>query len=251
MLSAIVITRNEEQMIADCLETLDFSDEIILVDTGNTDNTNLIAKKFKAKIISCTGANYSDFRNSGKEAASGDWLLYLDADERVSPKLKSEIISIISDPGESSVFAIPRKNIYLGKVMRFGGWGGDYVIRMFKKNALNKWSGDLHEQPDFSGKLKKLKHEIIHYSHRDLSSMVEKTLNFTTYEAKLRFESHHPQITWWRIFRVMFTEFWLRFIKLSAWRDGPEGIIDCMFQVFNTFIIYGRLWEMQHESRRI
>lgn len=134
--------------------------------------------------------------------------------------------------------------------MRFGGWGGDYVIRLFKSSHLTGWHGVLHEQPSFRGELKKLTSPIIHFSHRDLSSMTDKTLNFTAYEAKLLYESGHPPITWWRFYRMMLTEFWHRFVRLSAWRDGTRGIIDGLFQVFNTFIIYARVWELQQNEGR-
>jgi (heptosyl)LPS beta-1,4-glucosyltransferase len=249
MLSAIVITKNEEQMITGCLESLSFADEIIVVDSGSTDSTNALAKKTGAKIFKSTGVNYSQFRETGMTAASGDWLLYVDADERVSPELQNEIIATISGSPSDLVFALPRTNIYLGKQMNHGGWGGDSVIRLFHRTALSGWQGVLHEQPVYRGNLKKLSHSLIHHSHRDLESMTDKTLVFTKYEAKLRFDAHHPKMTWWRFFRVMFTEFWHRFISLVAWRDGPRGIIDGLFQVYNTFIIYALLWEMQHESR--
>ena len=130
--------------------------------------------------------------------------------------------------------------------MQHGGWGNDYVIRLFNKSKLEKWQYPLHEQPVYSGKLEKLSEALIHFSHRDLSSMVDKTLLFTVYEARLRFDSGHPPMVVWRFLRVMYTEFWLRFVKLGAWRDGTEGVIDGIFQVFNMFIIYARLWEMQN-----
>jgi glycosyltransferase involved in cell wall biosynthesis len=252
MLSAIIITKNEEDMIYECLKSLTFVDETIVVDTGNTDLTNQIAKKLGAQIISSHGADYSQFRESAISETSGDWLLYVDADERISPPLSDEILKEINSSNGFSAYAIPRHNYYLGKQMHYGGWGGDCVIRLFRKDQLIGWRGALHEQPRFSGQLSKLKSPLIHYSHRDLASMVNKTLNFTSYEAKTRLDSKHPNISWWRIFRVMFTEFWLRFVNLSAWRDGSEGTIDGMFQVFNTFIIYARLWEMQqHESSHL
>jgi (heptosyl)LPS beta-1,4-glucosyltransferase len=133
--------------------------------------------------------------------------------------------------------------------MHYGGWGNDYVIRLFKKNCLEKWQYPLHEQPVFTGNLQKLKGELVHFSHRDLSSMVQKTLEFTAYEARLRLK-RTSALTWWRFFRVMLTEFWHRFVRLSAGRDGIEGIIDGIFQVFNTFIIYARLWEMQRSNAK-
>ncbi len=237
-------------MIGDCLASLKFADELIVVDTGNTDRTNVIAKKYRAKIIAYAGPrDYSAFRNTGHRAASGDWILHIDADERVPVGLADEIKSVIASPSSLSVYALPRKNIYLGKELKFGGWGGDYVTRLYKKSAISGWSGVLHEQPNYACALGKLTHPLTHISHRDLASMLEKTLVFTAHEARLRFDSGHPPMTWWRFFRVMVTEFWYRFVRLSAWRDGTEGVIDGLFQVFNTFIIYARLWEMQHHAK--
>lgn len=248
MLSGIVITKNEEQMINDCLLSLKFCDEIIVVDTGNTDKTNQISQKHKAKIVKSSGVDYSIFRNDGLAAVSGDWILYLDADERVTPLLRNEIENKIKST-TFSAYAIPRQNIFLGKEMNYGGWENDYVTRLFRRSSFKKWANPLHEEAKYEGKLGKLDNKMVHISHRDLSSMLNKTLSFTAFEANLRYEAGHPLIVAWRIVRVMLTEFWLRFIKHSAWRDGVEGIIDGMFQVFNSFIIYARLWEIQTKEK--
>ncbi len=248
MLTSIVITKNEEQMIGDCLLSLKFSDEIIVVDTGSSDKTNIIAQHHKAKIIKSTGSDYAKFRNDGLQSASGDWVLYIDADERITPLLRKEITQTITSTSTISAYALLRQNLFLGREMHFGGWGGDYVIRLFKKDKLKHWKNPLHEEPVFVGELGKLNQSLVHISHRDLSSMLDKTLNFTKYEAQLRLHAHHPPMAPWRFLRVMTSEFWLRFIKLAAWRDGVEGIIDGLFQVFNSFVIYARLWEMQHDQ---
>lgn len=239
-------------MIEDCLLSLKFSDEIIVVDTGNTDGTNEIAKKLGAKIVTSGGHDYSQFRNSGLKKAGGDWLLFVDADERVTPLLRKEIETEMSLADSSAAYAVPRQSIILGREMNYGGWGRDlksphnsYVVRLFKKESLKRYQGVLHEQPEFSGELKYLKNYLIHITHRDLASMLNKTLEFTAYEANLRLDANHPPMAPWRFIRVMATEFWLRFGKLSAWRDGTEGIIDGIFQVFNSFVIYARVWELQ------
>ncbi len=245
MLSAVVITKNEEKMIGDCLKSLAFADELIVVDTGNTDKTNEISKSLGAKIVTSPGDDYSKFRNDGLMHAEGDWILFVDADERVSSELKTALTHIDST---FSVYEIARKNIYLGREMKYGGWGNDSVIRLFHKNSKVRYHNALHEQPEFIGKMGKIIEPLIHYSHRGLTSMLNKTIDFTKYEAQLRFDAHHPPVAPWRIFRVMFTEFWLRFVTLQAWRDGPEGIIDGLFQVYNSFIIYARLWELQRSQ---
>lgn len=246
MLSAIVITLNEETMIGDCLISLKFADEIIVVDTGNSDRTNIISKDHKAKIVkSQPGSGYNNFRNDGLKSAKGDWILYVDADERVTPLLAHEIEHIISSNSPFSAYKIPRRNFYLGKEMKFGGWGNDKVVRLYKKEKLQGYEQALHEQPVVDGEIGDLENSLVHFSHRDLESMLDKTLLFTGYESDLRLKSNHPPVVSWRLCRVMLTEFWLRFIRLQAWRDGVEGIVDGMFQVFNMFIIYARLWEAQ------
>lgn len=251
MFSAVIITKNEQEVIEDCLLSVSFADEILVIDTGNTDDTNKIAKSLGAKIIkSSPGTNYSQFRNDGLKAAHGDWILYVDADERVTPLLKKEIEQLIDSDPSIGAFEIPRRNIYLGKEMTHGGWGNDKVIRLFKINNLLRYERPLHEQPVFTGSLGTLKNELVHFSHRDLSSMLEKTIIFTNYEAELRFEQNHPPVVWWRLIRVMLTEFYFRFLKLSAARDGVEGMIDGLFQVFNMFVIYARLWELQYQKQK-
>ncbi len=247
-LSIIVLTKNEEKMIRDCLISCAFADELIVVDSGNTDNTNSIVLEFGARIVTSNGKDYSQFRNDGLAKSTGDWVLYIDADERISPMLRGEISSTISRAKKTLVYAILRQNMFLGKHMHYGGWSDDYVIRLFHKSSLKRWRNPLHEEPEYEGNLGKLTQPLIHFSHRDLASMLEKTLLFTGYEAQLRLDSNHPPVVMWRIVRVMATEFWQRFVKLEAWRDGVEGIIDCMFQVFNMFVIYARLWELQENK---
>ena len=124
MLSAIIITLDEEEMIKDCLISLSFADEIIVVDSGNKDQTNEIAKQHGAKIIkSVPGSGYNNYRNDGQKASHGEWVLFIDADERVTPLLKIEIEQIISSDSQFSAYEIPRRNFYLGKEMFYGGWG--------------------------------------------------------------------------------------------------------------------------------
>lgn len=246
MLTAVVITKNEAMMIGDCLKSLQFADKVIVVDTGSTDNTNEIAAGQGAVITKSRARDFSGYRNDGLKAAKSGWILYVDADERVTPELRTEIQNLIaSPPASAGAFALKRRNIFLGKWMHHGGWENDYVIRLFAPDVLSKWQYPLHEQPVFKGNLEKLAGELVHLSHRDLSSMLAKTLEFTTYEARLRYDAGHPPMSWWRFIRVMATEFWYRFVRMSAWKDGTEGCIDGLFQVFNTFVIYARLWEMQ------
>lgn len=249
-LSVIIIARNEEAMVKDCLESAKWVDEIVLVDTGATDKTPQIARKFGVKVVSLPfkKLEFAKWRNTGLKAAQGDWILYLDADERITPELKKELQTVLAD-SQYTAYEIPRRNFYLGQEMRYGGAWPGYVKRLFLRKNLIRWERDLHEDPVFKGKMGKLKSPFIHLTHRDLSSMVEKTRQWSKIEARLLYEANHPPVTWWRIIRIMLTEFWQRGIKLQGWRDGTVGWIEVIFQMFSRFITYARLWEMQNKLK--
>ena len=259
-ISAIVIAKNEQNKIGDCLESIVWCDEIILVDNDSVDETVDIAKDHKARIFEYKGGNYSDLRNEGLKHAKGKWILYVDADERITPLLRNEILSLITDHQSPiniySTYAIPRKNIVLGKELKHGGFGeSDYVKRLFKRKNLKKWTGDLHEEPNFihkgivtTGKPQELgflKNKMIHIKAQTLEEMVEKTNKWSEVEARLMFEAKHPPMNIPRFLSAIGREFWFRMIKHKAFLDGSIGIIHGMYQVFSRFISYSKLWEMQ------
>jgi len=249
-ISIVTIVKDEEKMIDDCLKSSIWADELVLIDTGSTDQTIKIAQGYGAKIayVKTEERNWGAWHNRGIKEASGDWIFYLDADERITPELQKEIIEVISQKKDTA-FAIPRRNVLLGKPMYYGGWYPDYQIRLFRKDKLIKWEGKLHERPIFKGELGHLKQPMIHLTHRDLTSMMEKTRKWAAIEADLLLAAKHPPIVWWRLLKVMFDEFILRFIKKQAWRDGKVGWIEGIFQMFSRFLTYAYLWEKQQEEK--
>ena len=249
-ISVIIIAKNEEKMIEDCLKSINnWANEIVVIDSGSTDKTLDICRRYNCEIFKTSEAGFSSRRNLGKEKSSFDWIFYLDADERMTNALKKEITDTI-DNAKFLAYVIPRRNFYLGKEVRFGGSYPDYVKRLFKKDKLKEWVGKLHEEPLFEGELGYLKEPMIHITHRDLSSMVDKTSNWSKIEADLLYKANHPPVVGWRILRIMFAEFWYRIVKLKGWRDGTVGWIEAIFQVFSRFITYARLWEMQNKKTK-
>ena len=246
-IAAIILTKNEEEMLPDCLESVKFCDEIIVVDDGSDDDTLKIAKRYKAKIVEAKGG-FSKKRNQGAKKAGSEWLFYIDADERATPLLRKEIEGVIKKDGFTA-YAIPRKNILLGREMKHGGWWPDYVLRLIKKDALKEWQGKLHEQPKIKGETKKLKNPLTHISHRNLSDMVEKTNDWSDIEAELLYKVDHPKMTWWRFLSAGFREFWYRGIKKVGFLDGIPGVIEVLYQSFSKMITYAKLWEMQLERK--
>jgi glycosyltransferase involved in cell wall biosynthesis len=261
-ISAIIIAKDEEDKMVDCLKSISWCDEIILVDTGSTDKTVVLAKKAKARIYEYQGGSYSDWRNEGLKHTKGKWVFYIDADERVTDELRNEISKLISNfqrrsrrsfPISNNIpiaYAIPRRNVILGREMRHGGWWPDYVKRLFYKDKLKKWVGDLHEEPVFDGVMGHLEKALIHIKENKLSDMVEKTNKWSEIEARLMFDSNHPKMSLIRFLSAILREFWYRIIKKKAYLDGTEGMIFGIYQVYSRFISYAKLWEMQNINQK-
>lgn len=242
-LSAVIIVRNGENIIADCIDSLSFCDEVVVVNNDSTDRTEEVVRMLKGEVYKFSSENFADLRNFGLKKAKNDWILYVDADERVSKELATSIKEIISKNSNIySSYNIKRKNFYFKNVE----WPCvESIQRLFKKNSLKKWTGKIHESPVAEGKVGDLDGDLIHFTHNDLSSMLEKTIEWSKIEADLRHRANHPKMTWWRFPRVILTAFFNSYIKQKGYKTGTAGLIESMYQSFSMFITYARLWEIQ------
>lgn len=250
MISAVVFIfwPEEESYVETCFKTLDFVDEIVVIDNGATQKTVKVAKKFAAKIVQSKLTDFSERHNLAVAHVKGDWVLFIDADERVSRDLKMEILGVVSTDDPRSAFRLRRVNYFLGKEVKFGDHYPDLVTRLFRKNQLIGWTGEIHESSNVNGETGDLSAPLFHLTHRDIYSMMEKTINFSEHEANLRLKSSHPPVVWWRLLRVILGEAYYRIVTLQGWRQGTEGWIDGLFQSFSLFVVYARLWEMQRSE---
>lgn len=253
-LSIIILAGNEASVILDALKSAQFADEVVLVAANSTDSTvPLVTKNYPGTIIVKTtdeyNKNFSKWRNLGFQKSVGDWIFYLDADEKITSKLSTELKTVISKPSIYTHYVVPRANHYLGVRVRHGGSYPDYVKRLYHRPYFEGYTGDLHEEPVVSGNLGYLKNDLLHFTHRDFSSMLAKSIVWSDTEAKLLFASNHPPVVWWRFPRMMMTKFLHRYIIQSFWRDGTIGLISTIFEMFNTFMIYARLYELQHTKK--
>ncbi len=248
MISAIILTLNEESRIKACLESIKWVDEIIIVDSGSKDNTLEIAKKYTDKIIKSTeNEDFAQRRNLGAKEAKGNWLLYLDADERILEALKEEI-NEITQSNTNSAFAISRKNVVFGKEVNYGPFWPDWVIRLLRKEDFESWVGKVHESPKFKGSLGYTKNSLLHLTHRSLDHIVLKSLEWSNIDAKLRLEADHPKMSGWRFLRIFITEIFNQGIKRKGFFSGEIGIMDSLLQTFSMYMTYVRLWEMQQKK---
>ena len=177
--------------------------------------------------------------------AKREWLLYVDTDERVSSELKKAIQNVIQN-GTDAAYRLERKNFYLGN----HPWPKiELLERLFKKSQLREWYGALHETAKVAGSVGQLHGFLLHYTHRDLASMLEKTISWSPIEARLRFDANHPTIVTWRLVRVMLTGFWNSYVTQGGWRAGTMGWIESIYQGYSMFITYASLWEMQQREK--
>lgn len=246
-LSIVIVAKNVAEEIVPTLKNAKaFADEIIVVDTGSTDDgaTLKAVKPYATKVYQTSGHDFSKWRNQGAKLATCDWIFYLDSDERITPPLADEIKNAIQS-SDFSAYQISRFEVFLGK--HLAHWGDPWVLRLIKKDKLDKWVGKLHEQPKISGPIGKLKNQMVHLSHKNIDEKVINTLNWSKLEADMLLEAKHPPMVGWRFIRIILTEFSYRFFKQKLFMDGTEGMIEIIYQMFSRFITYVRLWEAQRK----
>ena len=246
-LSVVVITKNEEDRIKVCLESVKWADEIIVLDNRSDDTTLTIARKYTDKVFTVDLQDFAAWRNYALEKVSGDWVLFIDPDERVLEPLKKEIEVMIS-LSDYSAYAISRKNIIFGQDVKNGPFWPDWVIRLLKKEDFEGWVGKIHEYPKFKGKLGYSKNSFLHLTHRDLDQVVLKSLEWSKIDARLRFESNHPKMSGLRFIRILISELFNQLILRKGFFGGTVGVIDAILQTFSMFMSFVRLWQMQQSQ---
>lgn len=246
-LSVVVLTKNEEDRIKACLESVKWADEIIILDQGSTDKTLQIAKEYTDKIFVVTDPDFSKRRNRAMEEAKGDWVLYVDADERVLEPLKKEILQLI-EQNDKSAFAVSRINIIFGQEKKYGSFWPDWMIRLFKKDRFKGWVGEVHEYGTFYGDLGYTKNSLLHLTHRSFDQIITKSLEWSKIDANLRLKSNHPNMSGWRFLRIMLSETYKQGVIRRGFFNGTVGVMDSLLQVFYMLIVYIRLWEAQQKE---
>lgn len=249
MISVVVITKNEESRIKACLESVKWAGEIIVVDNGSRDGTLAIARNYTDKIIKADMLDFASLRNLATEKTTGDWVLFVDADERVTESLRKEIEAIISF-SDYSACALSRRNIIFGAEQRYDPFWPDWVIRLLKKEDFISWVGKVHEYPKFRGKLGYSKNSLLHLTHRNIDQIVLKSLEWSKIDANLRLDANHPKMSGWRFLRIFISETFNQGILRRGFFNGTVGIMDSILQVFSFFMAYVRLWELQQSKPR-
>lgn len=187
-ISAVIITKNEEKNIKECLDTLNWVDEIVVIDSYSDDNTIEVAKKYTNKVYQNEWKGYSNQRNYGANLASNSWIISIDADERISSELANEIQNTLKDP-KHAAYNIPMQNFVFNRWMKHSGLDNQYHIRLYNKNFC-KWNSVIHEDIETNGgTITKLENKMLHIAYKNVSQLIAKIDRYTDLESEKLFES--------------------------------------------------------------
>lgn len=249
-LSVVISAYNEEKKISDCLESIKWADEIIVINNSSVDKTAEIAKKYNAKIYTRENNLMLNVnKNFGFTKTNNEWILSLDADERVSPQLQEEISEILkNDPEATNGFWIPRKNIIFNKWIKHSGWYPDHQLRLFRKGAGKFPEKNVHEMIDITVKTEKLNNNLIHYNYETMAQFLFKHLNIYAPNEAQDLINNGYVFNYLDAIRFPFKEFLSRFFAREGYKDGMHGLMLSLFMAFYHLIIFSYIWEI-HEFR--
>jgi len=249
-LSVAIITYNEEANIKECLESVKWADEIVVVDSFSTDKTLEICREYTDRVFEKEWSGFSEQKNYAIEHTKNSWILAIDADERVSEGLREEIGEILKSGPSCDGYFIPRKSYFLGRWIRYGGWYPDYSIRLFRKDKGRFERREVHESVRIDGRTGRLKNPLEHYTYRNLSGYIERMNRYSTLAAREMRKGGRRACLGDIIFRPFFT-FIRMYIFQQGFRDGRYGFILSILYSYYTFTKYAKLWEMKTSDKSV
>lgn len=250
-ISVVLAVYNEEDNLRNCLKSVeDLADEIVVVDGGSKDNTIEIAKEFRAKVIVTNNPkNFHINKNKAIDAANGDWILQLDADEVVTEQLKKEIKKATENPRINGYW-IPRKNLFLGKYLTKGGQYPDYTLRLYRRGKGRLPGKDVHEQAVVEGRVDYLKNDLIHMRDKNFSIYMERFKRYTDLLA-FQLKEKSVKITPFSFIDYIFLKptFWFvkAYIRHRGYVDGFAGFIFALFSSLRFPVSFLKLWRKYRE----
>jgi len=257
-ISVALITYNEEENIKDCLNSVQWADEIVVVDGSSKDKTREIAKEMGARVIKTSNKLFFDTnKNMAIEACQGEWILLLDADERVTPELRDEILEIVREGpkvGQPVAYWLKRKNYFLGRYLQKGGQYPDAVIRLFKKGKARLPEETAHHQLEVDGEIGWLKNDLLHWATPTFSRYWMRERRYSSLEAleMLKDKVSLNPVNWVKyfIFRPKRT-FFLLYIRHKGFMDGWPGFVFAFFSGFHHAWAFGKYLRMKITKKKI
>ncbi|WP_435951502.1 glycosyltransferase family 2 protein [Dryocola sp. BD626] len=246
-LSVVMIAKNAADILPDCLASVAWADEVVLLDSGSTDATVDIARAAGVKVFS--DENWQGFgiqRQRAQSYASGDYVLMIDTDERVTPELAAAIQTTLQNPQPEAVYSIARRNLFLGRFMRHSGWYPDRVTRLYPRDRYRYNDNQVHESLDAPGiKAITLKGDLLHLTCRDFASFQRKQMNYATAWAHERHQ-RGKKVSLTGIFSHTLGAFCKTLLLRAGFLDGKQGFLLAVVNAQYTFNKYTELWALNH-----
>lgn len=248
MITAIIIAKNEEKNIKDCLNSVKWCDEIIVVDDKSIDKTAIISRNFGAKVYTHPmKGNFSEQRNFGLSKANGDWILFIDADERVTEALWFEIMQYVNSAlSDAKGFYVKRRDIMWGKALNYGETGFVKLLRLAQKNC-GIWEGLVHEKWNIKGKKVVLSNYLEHYPHDDIKNFLKEVNYYTDLRARDLFDRKISS-PWIFIMLYPVAKFIKNYFLMQGIRDGVPGLLNALMMSFHSFLVRAKLWLLYHST---
>lgn len=246
MISAVVLAKNEEKNIKDCLDSLKWCDEIVVVDDYSEDRTIEIAEKHGARVYKHTlNNNFASQRNFGLEKAKGEWVLFIDADERITPALRAEVTQLLSNPvNEYDGFYLKRRDFMWGRELNYGETGNVKLLRLAKKDA-GQWRRAVHETWEVKNdKVGKLKNPLLHYPHQTLREFIADINWMSTLHAEEN-KKEGKRSNLLKIILLPKLKFFDSWILKLGFLDGTAGFTVAMMMSLHSFLAWSKLWLLQ------
>jgi len=243
MISAVVLTKNEEENLAKCLKSIEFADEIVVIDDDSDDFTTKVAKGFGVKVYSrVIDKGFAAQRNYGQDVAKGDWILFVDADEIVSSKLAAEIKQVVKDDSFAG-YMIRRRDSLWGKRLSYGESGNTILLRLARKGS-GGWSRQVHESWKINGKIGTLKNHLDHYPHKSLYEFVASVDKWSSIHAQENISEGKRSSVLKIVFYPVFKLFKNIVVDRGA-LDGTIGVISALMMSFHSFLSWSKMWLLQ------
>ena len=251
MISVVVLTKNEEKNVAECVAGLSWCDEVIVVDDHSTDKTVEIATKAGASVfVHPLNNDFAAQRNFGLEKAKGEWVLFIDADERVSQPLWYEIMEYTNNPINGYVgFFLKRTDVMWGTALRHGETGNITLLRLAKKDS-GEWRGSVHETWKVKGKTLVLRNALMHYPHQTVGEFLKEINFYTDLRARELF-THKAKVSWWSIILYPKAKFFINYFVKVGFVDGLPGLVFAIMMSFHSFLVRGKLWILWNKSNSV
>ncbi len=241
--SVYVLTFNNIRTIERCLNSLLWAEELVIVDSGSSDGTYEICKRYTEKIYRREFKNHADQYQFAANLTNSDWIMFVDADEEVSPELveeiREELKNVTNDLGG---FFIYRKTYYLGRWIRYGGWYPDGEIRLYRRDK-GRWEGGLHAKVVVDGKVKKLKNQYLHYTYQDISDQI-KTIDRYSKIAAEDLAKSGKSFSLLKLLLHPPARFIKEYLLKYGFMDGLPGLIIAISTMYYVFIKYSKHWEL-------